>query len=374
VLLVEDEASIADLVRLYLERDGFRVVWRTDGPSGLAAVDAERPRLVLLDLMLPGMDGFEVTRALRQRGGRVPIIVVTAREEEADRVLGLELGADDYVTKPFSPRELVARVKAVLRRAEPEPPAGPEAPLHLGSLTVDPARHEVVFEGRPVQLTAREFELLSAPSWNYMGVSFGLIGSGWEVAQQLAGAPGSGGHGSARAERALPVRQRPQGEALLWGAARAVRSRARQGVAVSAGPLGRAGAGWTVRRRDGRAAGCGDQAAHPGRVDAAPTAPAAQPGAGAAARRLAEDDSDEVAAVLPAVLAEVDTPLVRAGLVRAVLRLRDAGRVSDEVAAAVAVEQASGSTPLLRASLLEAVAVGVGAATTPAGLLVVSHS
>jgi DNA-binding response OmpR family regulator len=160
VLLVEDEASIADLVRLYLERDGFRVVWRTDGPSGLAAVDAERPRLVLLDLMLPGMDGFEVTRALRQRGARVPIIVVTAREEEADRVLGLELGADDYVTKPFSPRELVARVKAVLRRAEPEPESGPEPPMHLGDLTVDPARHEVVFEGRPVHLTAREFELL----------------------------------------------------------------------------------------------------------------------------------------------------------------------------------------------------------------------
>jgi len=161
VLLVEDEASIADLVRLYLERDGFRVVWRTDGPSGLAAVDAERPRLVLLDLMLPGMDGFEVTRALRQRGARVPIIVVTAREEEADRVLGLELGADDYVTKPFSPRELVARVKAVLRRAEPEPETGPEPPLHLGDLTVDRARHEVVFEGRPVHLTAREFELLT---------------------------------------------------------------------------------------------------------------------------------------------------------------------------------------------------------------------
>ena len=160
VLLVEDEASIADLVRLYLERDGFRVVWRTDGPSGLAAVDAERPRIVLLDLMLPGMDGFEVTRALRQRGGRVPIIVVTAREEEADRVLGLELGADDYVTKPFSPRELVARVKAVLRRTEPDPETGPEPPLHLGSLTVDPARHEVTFEGRPVHLTAREFELL----------------------------------------------------------------------------------------------------------------------------------------------------------------------------------------------------------------------
>jgi DNA-binding response OmpR family regulator len=107
------------------------------------------------------MDGFEVTRALRQRGGRVPIIVVTAREEEADRVLGLELGADDYVTKPFSPRELVARVKAVLRRTEPAPETGPEPPLHLGSLTVDPARHEVTFEGRPVHLTAREFDLLS---------------------------------------------------------------------------------------------------------------------------------------------------------------------------------------------------------------------
>jgi DNA-binding response OmpR family regulator len=113
ILVVEDEESIADLIRLYLERDGFRVVWRSDGRSGLAAVASERPRLVVLDLMLPGMDGFEVTRALRDKGGRVPVIVVTAREEEADRVLGLELGADDYVTKPFSPRELVARVKAV---------------------------------------------------------------------------------------------------------------------------------------------------------------------------------------------------------------------------------------------------------------------
>jgi DNA-binding response OmpR family regulator len=161
VLVVEDEASIADLVRLYLEREGFRVVWRGDGRSGLAAVETERPRLVVLDLMLPGLDGFEVTRALRAGGGRVPIIVVTAREEEADRVLGLELGADDYVTKPFSPRELVARVKAVLRRTETAPADGPEPALRLGDLTVDPARHEVTFEGRPVALTAREFELLS---------------------------------------------------------------------------------------------------------------------------------------------------------------------------------------------------------------------
>jgi len=163
ILLIEDEESIAELVRLYLERDGFRVVWRTDGRSGLAAVDSERPRLVLLDLMLPGLDGLEVTRELRGRnrgGARVPIIMVTAREEEADRVLGLELGADDYVTKPFSPRELVARVKAVLRRSEPEPDEAPEPPLHLGLLTVDSARHEVSFEGRQVELTAREFELL----------------------------------------------------------------------------------------------------------------------------------------------------------------------------------------------------------------------
>jgi DNA-binding response OmpR family regulator len=161
ILVVEDEESIADLIRLYLERDGFRVVWRSDGRSGLAAVASERPRLVVLDLMLPGMDGFEVTRALRDKGGRVPVIVVTAREEEADRVLGLELGADDYVTKPFSPRELVARVKAVLRRAEPVPVDGPEPAMHLGNLVVDPARREVVFEGRQVELTAREFDLLS---------------------------------------------------------------------------------------------------------------------------------------------------------------------------------------------------------------------
>ena len=197
VLLVEDEASIADLVRLYLERDGFRVVWRTDGPSGLAAVDAERPRLVLLDLMLPGMDGFEVTRALRQRGAGVPIIVVTAREE-ADRVLGLELGADDYVTKPFSPRELVARVKAVLRRAGPE--AGPEPPLHLGSLTVDPARHEVVFEGRPVQLTAREFELLS-----YLVRNRGLVLTRDQILERVWGYS-FGGH---------PHRRRPHPPAPL---------------------------------------------------------------------------------------------------------------------------------------------------------------
>ena len=127
MLLVEDEAAIADLARLYLERDGFRVVWRPTAP-GLAALDAERPRLVLLDLMLPGLDGLEVCRALRASERRADHHAHRARRR-ADRVLGLELGADDYVTKPFSPRELVARVKAVLRRAEARPGPGRRAAL-----------------------------------------------------------------------------------------------------------------------------------------------------------------------------------------------------------------------------------------------------
>lgn len=161
VLLIEDEASIADLVRLYLERDGYHVEWRGDGIAGLAAAEALHPRLVVLDLMLPGIDGFEVMRSLQERAP-VPIIVVTARDEEADRVLGLELGADDYVTKPFSPRELVARVKAVLRRAQPtRDEDAVSTVLHLGALTLDIARREVTVAGVPVRLTAREFDLLA---------------------------------------------------------------------------------------------------------------------------------------------------------------------------------------------------------------------
>jgi two-component system, OmpR family, response regulator len=182
VLIVEDEQSIADLVRLYLEREGFRVEWRSDGRSGLEAVGAARPRLVVLDLMLPAMDGFEVLKALRGGGGRLPVIVVTARDEEADRVLGLELGADDYVTKPFSPRELVARVKAVLRRSEAEPDGGPRPAMHLGDLTVDPGRHEVTFEGRQVQLTAREFELLA-----YLVRNRGLVLSRDQILERVWG-------------------------------------------------------------------------------------------------------------------------------------------------------------------------------------------
>jgi DNA-binding response OmpR family regulator len=182
VLLVEDEQAIAELVGLYLERDGFRVVWRTDGPSGLAAVASERPALVLLDLMLPGLDGFEITRALRSGGERVPLIIVTARDEEADRVLGLELGADDYVTKPFSPRELVARVKAVLRRSEAAPSAAVAPALRLGELVVDPARREVTMAGRAVQLTAREFDLLA-----YLVRNRGLVLTRDQILEQVWG-------------------------------------------------------------------------------------------------------------------------------------------------------------------------------------------
>ena len=165
VLVVEDEESIAHLVRLYLEREGFRVVWRSDGRSGLAAVEAERPRLVVLDLMLPGLDGFEVTRALRAGGGRVPIIMVTAREEEADRVLGLELGADDYLTKPFSLAELLARVKALLRRADLLRAAQADAQaqpstVRNGDLEILPAKRQVHYRGEAIDFTALEFDLL----------------------------------------------------------------------------------------------------------------------------------------------------------------------------------------------------------------------
>jgi DNA-binding response OmpR family regulator len=160
ILVVDDEQSIRTIVEYALRDAGFEVLSAARGDDALALVRRDPPDLVVLDLMLPGMDGLEVCRRIRAERS-VPIIILSARGEELDKVLGLELGADDYVTKPFSPRELVARVKAVLRRAEPEPESGPEPPLHLGDLTVDPARHEVVFEGRPVHLTAREFELLS---------------------------------------------------------------------------------------------------------------------------------------------------------------------------------------------------------------------
>ena len=156
-LVVEDEESIAALVRSYLERDGFTVVRTGRGEDALAEVQRRPVRVVVLDIGLPDMDGFEVCRRIRS-GSRVPILMLTARDEEPDRVSGLELGADDYLTKPFSPRELMARVRAVLRRAEPWLD---EAELAAGDVVVFRDSREVRVAGEPVPLTAREFDLLS---------------------------------------------------------------------------------------------------------------------------------------------------------------------------------------------------------------------
>jgi len=162
VLVVEDEQAIADLVRAYLERDGFGVVWARSGEQALEELARHPVRLVVLDIGLPGIDGFEVCRRLRARTG-VPILVLSARDDEVDRVAGLEAGADDYVTKPFSPRELVARVKAILRRAGSGGGAGQDGgPLAVGDVSLDRAARAVTVAGAPVELTGREFDLLAA--------------------------------------------------------------------------------------------------------------------------------------------------------------------------------------------------------------------
>ncbi|HMQ30697.1 MAG TPA: response regulator transcription factor [Chloroflexaceae bacterium] len=162
ILVVEDEPTIVEVVVRYLQREGFRTATAGDGEGALRAVARERPDLLVLDLMLPGLDGLEVLRRVRA-GGALPVVMLTARGEEIDRVLGLELGADDYITKPFSPRELVARVKAVLRRTQSATPAegGAPPPLVVGELRLDPAARTASLAGEPVNLTSREFDLLA---------------------------------------------------------------------------------------------------------------------------------------------------------------------------------------------------------------------
>jgi len=159
ILIVDDEPSIVQLARMYLEREQFRVASVGDGAAALEAVARLRPALVVLDVMLPGLDGFEICRRLRAEKDPVAILMVTARDEDIDKILGLELGADDYLTKPFNPRELVARVKAILRRTEGRPQSE-SAPLHPGDLTIDPARREVRIGNRAIELRTQEFELL----------------------------------------------------------------------------------------------------------------------------------------------------------------------------------------------------------------------
>ena len=162
ILLVDDEPSIIQLARLYLEREGFRIQSVNDGEAALDAVAREHPALVVLDLMLPKLDGFEVCRRLRASQDPTAILMLTARDEDIDKILGLELGADDYLTKPFNPRELVARVKAILRRGERQA-ADTAKPIHIGDLLIDPARREVRLSSSTTQTcAAQEFDLLLA--------------------------------------------------------------------------------------------------------------------------------------------------------------------------------------------------------------------
>ncbi len=160
LLLVEDERSIAEGLAITLEAEGFQIAWVKDGLEAIPTWERIRPDLVVLDLMLPGMSGTEICRTLRARSD-VPIIMLTAREAEVDRVVGLELGADDYVTKPFSTRELVARIRAVLRRAPLLDGLDEEPPTEVGGVRVDRVRHEVRVDGRPVELPPKEFDLLA---------------------------------------------------------------------------------------------------------------------------------------------------------------------------------------------------------------------
>ena len=160
VLIIEDDANTADLVALYLRREGFRALTANDGEQGLALAERNRPDLVVLDLMLPKVDGWEVCRRLRQMSD-VPVIMLTARDEEIDRVAGLTLGADDYVVKPFSPRELVARVIAVLRRARPYENA-PGKVRHQGNVLLDLEKRQLYVHGHAIDLTHHEYTLLEA--------------------------------------------------------------------------------------------------------------------------------------------------------------------------------------------------------------------
>jgi DNA-binding response OmpR family regulator len=169
ILVVDDEVNIADLARMYLTKEGYEVITAEDGNEGLRLFRNRHPTLVVLDLMLPGVDGYEVCRQIRKESN-IPIIMLTARGDDVDRIVGLELGADDYLTKPFNPRELVARVKAVLRRYTPTPTPEEEQAekerITIGDVTVDLKQRLVTIAGRTVELRAKEFDLLTTFAQN----------------------------------------------------------------------------------------------------------------------------------------------------------------------------------------------------------------
>ncbi len=191
-MAVEDDPAIADLLDMYLRREDHRVYLAADGERGLELIAAHRPDVVILDVGLPGIDGLEVCRRIRAADAAVSVVFLTARDDEIDRVLGLEMGADDYVTKPFSPRELVARVRAQLRRAAATAAATTVAPavIEVGSVEVDLGRHEARRDGEPVGLTTQEFELLA-----FLGANRGLALSRRQI---LDGAWGDGWIGDER--------------------------------------------------------------------------------------------------------------------------------------------------------------------------------
>ena len=162
VLIVEDEKNIVDILRFNLQRAGYQTLEAYDGEDGLAQAVSANPDLILLDVMLPKKNGFDVCRALRDQGSSVPVIILTAREEEADKVLGLEIGADDYITKPFSMRELMARVKANIRRTVMQQSGSAEGAMSAGGgLTINPENYQVCKRDKPIDLTQREYELLT---------------------------------------------------------------------------------------------------------------------------------------------------------------------------------------------------------------------
>jgi len=163
ILVVEDELSISTLLKFNLEKSGYAVITSLDGKAGLELARKESPDLIILDIMLPGMDGMEICKALRMEKNNTPILMLSAKDEEYDKIIGLELGADDYLTKPFSPREVVARIKAILRRSKTEKTdssAEEEQSLILGPFHIDPDKYEVTFEEKKLELTPKEFELL----------------------------------------------------------------------------------------------------------------------------------------------------------------------------------------------------------------------